>query len=658
MSTKLGTVIADFRTSLATAMAIGATSVTLQSATDDDGVALPAGKYFFTLDGDNSQKEHIYCDLAGTALTNIKTVSRQGVQAAGVVRAHRIGASAVITNFGHLKFIMDLAAGTTGFNSATPLFYDGAPTFVYGSKQLVTWDKSKDYTDSVAFGVGVLADTTTAGYVEISTDAEYLDGTLIGGTGATVVNTNLQTLTYKAVHYSVSIALGEAVTALDVVYLDSVSGRYKKARATVQAEIDALAAVALVTGINGDFKRVALPGSIIFGDAGLTPGGTVFLSDANKASTTAGTIRKVIGRALSATTWVFNPTIDTPTATPTASRIPISDSNGKLDSWVTPKFGGTGADGALVIAAGTTTIDLGGAKVVEKNYTSVSITGTGTLAFSNPHAGGTNIILKSQGNVTLTSASAPMIDASGMGAAGGVGGAIGGGAGTNGTQANFVLDTSNHFGAAAETPGAILASTGIIPYTNATGTVFRRLINLAPGSGGGGGKGSTNGGGGTPHVGGNGGRGGGALYIECGGAWNFTTALGISVAGVVGQAASAVSSAPDGGAGGGGGGAAGMFLALYNTLTANTGTINTAGGVGGNGNPGGGFGTPGNGGGGAGAFGGGGGAGGPTRNAGSAAGGTSAGGGGGGGSDNGATLAGGAAGASDGNLVEKNVYFF
>src|SRR5262249_4478364 len=38
------------------------------------------------------------------------------------------------------------------------------------------------------------------------------------------------------------------------------------------------------------------------------------------------------------------------------------------------KFGGTGADGALSISSGTTTINLGNAAVVVKNYTSISIT--------------------------------------------------------------------------------------------------------------------------------------------------------------------------------------------------------------------------------------------------------------------------------------------
>jgi hypothetical protein len=83
------------------------------------------------------------------------------------------------------------------------------------------------------------------------------------------------------------------------------------------------------------------------------------------------------------------------------------------------KFGGTGEDGALTISSGTTNIDLGGVQVFVKNYTSISITGTGALTFTNPHANGTTIILKSQGNVILSSSATALIETSGCGAAGG-----------------------------------------------------------------------------------------------------------------------------------------------------------------------------------------------------------------------------------------------
>ena len=80
------------------------------------------------------------------------------------------------------------------------------------------------------------------------------------------------------------------------------------------------------------------------------------------------------------------------------------------------KFGGDGSDGALSVSSGTTTIDLSSASVVVKNYTSISITGTGVIDFTNPHANGTTIIFRSQGNVTISSTTVPAIDLNEMGA--------------------------------------------------------------------------------------------------------------------------------------------------------------------------------------------------------------------------------------------------
>src|SRR4051794_31137188 len=128
MATKLGKIVADFTTSLATSMAISATSVTLQSATDDDGVALPAGVYFFAIDGNNSQKEHIVATLSGTSFTAISSSSRQGVQTSGVARAHRVGATFPLTVLAHTKYINDFLTATTDLDHTTPLKYDGTAT--------------------------------------------------------------------------------------------------------------------------------------------------------------------------------------------------------------------------------------------------------------------------------------------------------------------------------------------------------------------------------------------------------------------------------------------------------------------------------------------------------------------------------------------------
>lgn len=254
------------------------------------------------------------------------------------------------------------------------------------------------------------------------------------------------------------------------------------------------------------------------------------------------------------------------------------------------KFGGTGADGALAITSGTTTLDCGSAAVFVKNYTSISITGTAKLAFSNPHANGTTIILKSQGAVIVTSSTVPAIDVSGFGSAGGTGGSGsgtgsgGGGAGgasiiTDGNvgvagdgtatgvgiAGTAALGTMKNTGGAGGKPSSAPAG-GISALTaigfSSTHIGMTKWLPLIPGSGGGEGGASSG-------SGADGGRGGGALLIECAGAYNCTSTL--SAAGVVGGTG-------DSSVGGGGGGGGGMIVILYSSLTANSGTYTVSGG--------------------------------------------------------------------------------
>ena len=88
-----------------------------------------------------------------------------------------------------------------------------------------------------------------------------------------------------------------------------------------------------------------------------------------------------------------------------------------FDKDIKNKFGGDGSDGELVIASGTTTLDINSVAFYERNYTRISITGTGKLAFSNPNANGTIVVLRSTGDVTLTSSDSAVIDCSSLGAA-------------------------------------------------------------------------------------------------------------------------------------------------------------------------------------------------------------------------------------------------
>lgn len=237
-------------------------------------------------------------------------------------------------------------------------------------------------------------------------------------------------------------------------------------------------------------------------------------------------------------------------------------------------FGGDGSDGALSISSGTTTIDLGGAAYYTLNYTSVSITGTGVLTFSNPHANGTIIFIKSQGNVTITSTATAAIDASGMGAAGGA-------STTDGNQGYGTITISSKGLQGGDAPGGSADSVGALATAanlfllNLAG----RFIRVTPGGGGGGG-GTGQNGGGPDLAGGAGGNGGAGLIIECAGAYNFGASSTIKNSGNNGVDGTA-GNGDSGASGAGAGGAGGITIVMYNTLTANSGTYTNAGGNGG-----------------------------------------------------------------------------
>lgn len=271
-----------------------------------------------------------------------------------------------------------------------------------------------------------------------------------------------------------------------------------------------------------------------------------------------------------------------------------------VDSRLSNDVFGDGSDGPFAISSGTTSLDASGANLLIKNYTTFAITGTGSLLFSNPHNNGTKFILRVQGDVTITSSATRAIDLRGMGGQGAAGGqtpgsgATPGSTGTSGFEGFGIISSSLIHNGVGGTGGSTAASGsggagGLIFPADTIGLYKRQddktgSIFLACGSGGaGGGAGGSANGGGAGGTGGSGGDGGGVLIIFCGGSLNFTGTIDTS--GSIGANGNSGTNSAGGG-GGGGGGSGGMVLIIYETLTANAGTINdggAAGGVGGSG---------------------------------------------------------------------------
>jgi hypothetical protein len=222
-----------------------------------------------------------------------------------------------------------------------------------------------------------------------------------------------------------------------------------------------------------------------------------------------------------------------------------------------------------------------------KNYSSVSITGTAKLVFNSPGGNGTFIVLKSQGNVTISSSSVPAIDVSGMGA----------GSGTQGLT-NFLVMTNPGYGGISS--GSLPANAVAVTSANSIISPFYKIPILACGAGGGYGNGGASngqtfsgGGGGASLInsggsagtrganngwggsGAYGGNGGGVLLIEVGGTYTCSSTL--YSRGSVGQQAPLYNNNQASG----GGGAGGCLGIIYNVLGSDTGTYDTSGGAGG-----------------------------------------------------------------------------
>ena len=206
------------------------------------------------------------------------------------------------------------------------------------------------------------------------------------------------------------------------------------------------------------------------------------------------------------------------------------DSSGNVANVITStSYFGNGSDGALTITSGTTTLNTAGKNIY--NYSSISVTGSATLAFGS-NLQNLPIFILCQGNLVATSSNG--ITAKGLGGQLGANGPIAGGSnGTSGSTSN-----ANNFGAGS---GAIVSSHN--------------------GNGGGGG-------GGFGNAGTNGANASGGTTAGAGGASislynaNFPIAREISLSfiggGGGGGAAGNNSSSNDGAGGAGGNGGAGQ----------------------------------------------------------------------------------------------------
>lgn len=281
-------IVADFETQLASAVSVGATSFTLASATDDDGVSLPAGKYYFTIENGSSNKEYVVGTVASTAVSSVSTVTRQGAESSGFARAHRAGASVIITD----------------------------------------WKTYKDYMDEIALVSAPDADASTKGVAEEATTAEVDAGTATGGTGAelfvapdalaaSIYSTRLPTADEKAalagsstpsaaspyVTRNITKTAGATINGATTpvpVYQNDSDNEFYACDANDTGAMKFLG-FAVSSGTDGNDIEVQFNG-VVSGFTGLSEGEKYYVQDAvGTIGTSPGTYEVLVGVAISET---------------------------------------------------------------------------------------------------------------------------------------------------------------------------------------------------------------------------------------------------------------------------------------------------------------------------------------------------------------------
>ena len=491
-----------------------------------------------------SSRTSQYVTLSATTIPVASTLDKQGNQ---IVLAN-ISSAAIV------KVYMSLGAGTS---TEEPVMCTGLTSVSWTGCTRGLRDQSGDET-----GSSTLAFAHNAGTSIIITNIGQFYNQFLSIDGNQTINDQKIFSSIPFIPTSTPIDPRQAVSLYQIQQATSTGGinNSPTTKGVCQIATQAQIAAGTVTGTTGAY--LCVPSQFTSSTGGVATTTIPVTNSSGKLISAWGGSASTLATLDANTLVVQNPA--NASTTPGAGLIPIADASGNLYGWGS-RFGGNGTDGALTINNTSTVINLGGAKAVEKNYTSISITSTGTLSFSNPAIGGTIVTLKSRGGVTITCSSAPCIDLRGIGASGGNTALSAGTLGNGILTPTLVHNAPSHAAGTGGVGGVVMPSS--TPYLVDAFGLNSKSSLLAVGSGGAGGAG----------VGfGSGGRGGGALLIESAGLLNFTTASGINCSGSAGAAASVTANS-----GGGGGGAAGMCAIAYNYLTSASGTILASGGAGG-----------------------------------------------------------------------------
>lgn len=417
---------------------------------------------------------------------------------------------------------------------------------------------------------------------------------------------------------------GETLVAGNGVYFDETDNEWKKWDADTAATVqNVLLGIAQGAGVNGG----AISGGVLLlgldsNQSGMTQGDLQYAGNtAGGISSSAGTTPRVVGVAVTATTFYFDPnfyyvvTHNQKAAMQGGGSFGTPSSTNKFatEEYVSSSVAGfgDGSDGDVTISSPTTlsrdmyyddltvndVLTTAGWRIFVKG----TLSGSGTIKWGVPTAGGNggNASGETQGSGGTAGGAGgtgPLVNTAGKaGAAGGSGGA--GSAGSAGDAKDPSIGVAGVAGGAGAagsgTSAGAAGAGGAVTAPNSTFGVMKwrtydlldidsdftidRILGSA-GAGSGGGGGGNSGGGGSGGGGGGSGASGGIVFIAAN-IWAGT--FGINVAGANGGNGG-TGTGGGGNGGGGAGGSGGVTIAIYRTKTW-SGSYTLTGGTGGTG---------------------------------------------------------------------------
>ena len=195
------------------------TSMTLANGTTRDGATL-SGYNCFTIDANTPTVEYVCGTASGTSITGMtRGISMSNPNATTTPYAHRRFASVQSTDYPQIAILSRILNGTDTIPNV--IKYNSEPTFTYGDHDLVTWDKAKDYTDSVAIAGAPDATTVVKGISQKATALQVASSTNIGSTGASLfIPASNATSTYNVATAPLKVVVTDNSGKIDGNFLD------------------------------------------------------------------------------------------------------------------------------------------------------------------------------------------------------------------------------------------------------------------------------------------------------------------------------------------------------------------------------------------------------------------------------------------------------